>query len=139
MNLYAITLVQESVAQIMPQADTAADLLYRRLFELDPALRPLFPADLAPHGRAVLAALRQMVDGLGAAETVVPLLKQLGRRHAHNRVQAAHYHTFGQAWLWTLAHLLGDDFTPELREAWAEAYCLLSGLMKEAAVQPGQE
>jgi hemoglobin-like flavoprotein len=32
----------------------------------------------------------------------------------------------------TLAKGLGDEFTPEVREAWATAYGTLSGVMVEA-------
>jgi hemoglobin-like flavoprotein len=35
--------------------------------------------------------------------------------------------------LWTLQVGLGEAFTPELREAWASAYHMLSGRMMDAA------
>src|SRR5262245_57529136 len=40
------TLVQDTFATIAPMADDAAVLFYRRLFELDPALEPMFPGDM---------------------------------------------------------------------------------------------
>ena len=39
------------------------------------------------------------------------------------------------ALLWTLGQGLGDAFTPEVEEAWAEAYGLLATVMKEAAAE----
>jgi len=45
MNLIQKALVQTSFAQVRPIADAAAALFYRRLFELDPTLRPLFNGD----------------------------------------------------------------------------------------------
>lgn len=135
MNLHTITLVQQSLAQIMPEADKVAALLYRRLFELDPALRPLFPDDLTGHGRHFLAALQIGINGLSAAETIIPVIKQLGYRHAGAGVRGQDYHTFGLALLWTVAEILGADFTTEVAMAWNDAYCLLAGLMKEAVVE----
>lgn len=43
-------LVQASFAQVDPVLDLVASRFYRRLFELDPALRPLFKTDLALQG-----------------------------------------------------------------------------------------
>ena len=37
-----VALVQSSWDQVLPIADTAAKLFYGRLFEIDPALKPLF-------------------------------------------------------------------------------------------------
>jgi nitric oxide dioxygenase len=48
-------------------------------------------------------------------------------------VRREHYATVGAALLWTLQSGLGEEFTPEVREAWASAYLLLSTTMQEAA------
>jgi hypothetical protein len=39
--------IRSSWAAVLPIAATAADLFYQRLFDLDPSLRALFPADLS--------------------------------------------------------------------------------------------
>jgi nitric oxide dioxygenase len=39
----------------------------------------------------------------------------------------------GETLLWTLEQGLGEAFTPEVKEAWTEAYALLSGAMIAAA------
>ena len=46
--------------------------------------------------------------------------------------EPAHYPVVGAALLDTLAQGLGEDFTPEVREAWTTAYGTLSGVMIEA-------
>ena len=50
-------------------------------------------------------------------------------------VKDEHYEIVGGALLWTLGQGLGDAFTPEVEEAWAEAYGLLATVMKEAAAE----
>ncbi|MCA9958768.1 MAG: hypothetical protein KC413_12975 [Anaerolineales bacterium] len=134
MNLHAITLVQASLERVMQQGETVVALFYAHLFMLDPALRTLFPPDLSEHGRSFLAALQLGVNGLLASETMIPAIKQIGYLHARHGIGPRHYHTFGQAWLWTLAQVLGDTFTEEVAEAWQEAFYLVAGLMKEAAI-----
>jgi len=49
-----ITLVQDSFQLVAPIADTASELFYTRLFELDPSVRPLFPTDIADQRRKLM-------------------------------------------------------------------------------------
>ena len=44
-----------------------------------------------------------------------------------------HYDTVGEALLWTIERELGEDFTPEVKDAWVAFYTLLARIMKEAA------
>jgi hypothetical protein len=41
-------IVQDTWKKVVPIADTAADLFYDRLFEIDPTSRPLFKSDTLP-------------------------------------------------------------------------------------------
>ncbi len=133
MNTEQIALVQESFGHVLPIADTAATLFYTRLFELDPALRPLFRGDMREQGRKLMTMLRLSVNGLDRLEELVPSVQDLGRRHAGYHVKVAHYDTFGAALLWTLAQGLGEAWTPAVEAAWTEVYGLLATTMKAAA------
>ena len=127
-----IALVQTSFAHIVPIADTAATLFYERLFMLDPALRLLFPSDMTEQGRKLMAMLRVAVTGLSRIDTIVSAVQELGRRHATYGVADEHYAIVGAALLWTLAQGLGEQFTPAVELAWANAYTLLAGTMQKA-------
>jgi hemoglobin-like flavoprotein len=65
----------------------------------------------------------------------VPVVEDLGRRHAAYGVTDDHYDTVGAALLWTLEKGLGDAFTAEAREAWTTVYGLLASTMKNAAAR----
>ncbi len=73
--------------------------------------------------------------GLVIAKTLAPVVRQLGARHASYGVRTEHYATVGAALLWTLEQGLGAKFTPEVREAWAAAYDLLSEVMQLGALE----
>jgi hemoglobin-like flavoprotein len=135
MNSEQINLVQASFKEVRPIAATAADLFYGRLFELDPSLRPMFSKDLAHQGRMLMAMLGSAVNGLTNLEVVVPVIRQLGARHAGYGVRGEHYATVGSALLWTLERGLGEAFTPAVRDAWTAAYDLLSDLMQLGAME----
>jgi hemoglobin-like flavoprotein len=126
-------LVQKTFAQVVPIADTAASLFYGRLFEIDPALRPLFKGDLAEQGRKLMQMIGVAVNGLDRLDQIVPAVQQLGIRHAAYGVKEEHYSTVAVALLWTLEQGLGAGFTPEVKDAWTAAYTVLATTMQQAA------
>jgi len=127
------TLVQTSFATIVPIADDAAALFYQRLFELDPSLQAMFRGSMIEQRKKLMQMLTAAVKGLDRLEQLVPVVQDLGRRHANYGVAEAHYDTVGAALLWTLEMGLGTAFTAETREAWTAVYGLLATTMKDAA------
>ena len=127
------TLVQTSFATIVPIADDAAALFYQRLFELDPSLQAMFRGSMIEQRKKLMQMLTAAVKGLDRLEQLVPVVRDLGRRHATYGVAEAHYDTVGAALLWTLEMGLGAAFTAETREAWTAVYGLLATTMQDAA------
>lgn len=131
-----ITLVQESFDKVKPIAPTAAKIFYDKLFELDPQLKPLFPSGeeaMKTQGNKLMTMLGAAVAGLNNLDALIPVLKDLGKRHVGYNVKPSHYNTVGEALLDTLSEGLGDDFTPEVKTAWATVYGTMSSVMIEAA------
>ncbi len=136
MEQKTITLVQESFEKVKPIAATAAEIFYSKLFELDPALKPLFPSGdeaMKVQGNKLMTMLGAAVVGLSNLEALIPVLQDLGKRHVGYNVTPEHYSTVGTALLDTLATGLGDDFTSEVKEAWASVYGTMSTVMIEAS------
>ncbi len=126
-------LVKTSWAKVVPIAEQAAELFYGKLFELDPALKDLFKGDMKEQGRKLMAMINTAVNALDKLESVVPAVQDLGKRHVAYGVKDKDYDTVGEALLWTLGAGLGDEFTDEVKNAWATVYDVLAGTMKEAA------
>ena len=126
-------LVQTSFEKLKPIADTAAELFYSRLFDLDPNLERLFKGDLEGQGRKLMHMIGLAVKGLNRPAELLPLLHELGERHAAYGVAEHDYDTVGAALLWTLKRGLGDAFTARVGEAWTAVYELLSNSMKAGA------
>lgn len=128
-------LVKNSWTLVTPIADKAAELFYGKLFELDPALKPLFKGDMTEQGRKLMNMINTAVNGLDKLEAIVPAVEQLGIRHVAYGVKDKDYDTVGAALLWTLDAGLGDAFTPAVKEAWTVTYGVLAGTMKAAAAK----
>lgn len=133
MTPHQVQLIQGSWQKVIPIKEQAAELFYGKLFQLAPALRPLFKGDMKEQGRKLMTMLNTVVVQLERLDTLLPAVQDLGKRHAGYGVKPEHYAAVGSALLWTLDAGLGDAFTGEVREAWAAAYGVLAGVMSDAA------
>lgn len=129
----AVRRVRESWSLVVPIRDAAAQAFYERLFVIAPEVRPMFRSDRTEQGAKLMAALNTLVLSLDRMEQMLPMARELAIRHAGWGVQPQHYDVVGEALLWTLGQGLGTAATPEVLQAWGEAYAALATAMKEAA------
>ncbi|HEY9104584.1 globin family protein [Chitinimonas sp.] len=132
MNRKTVRLVQESWDQLSLMAPEAAALFYANLFAADPSLRSLFKGDMQEQGRRLMTMIGVAVRMLERLDALIPAVQDLGRRHAGYGVREEHYNTVGGALLMTLGQGLGEDYTPEVADAWADVYSLLAETMMAA-------
>jgi len=130
-----IKLVKDSWVKVLPISETAAELFYGKLFELDPSLKSMFKGDMKEQGRKLMAILNTAVNALDKLDTIVPAVQEMGRRHVDYGVKDEHYDTVGEALIWTLGAGLKDDFTDDTKAAWIDVYTLVASTMKEAAAE----
>src|SRR5262245_19200859 len=116
-----IELVQQSWAQVRMVGDTAARMFYHRLFRMEPSIRSMFRGGMQAQGRKLVNMIGFAVQGLTRLDAIVPGLRALGLRHAVYGVEERHYALVGSALIWTLEQGLGEEFTEEVKEAWATA------------------
>ena len=133
-----VRLVQQSFAKVAPIADQAAIIFYDRLFEVAPAVKALFPADLAEQRKKLMATLAAVVNGLSNIESILPAVSALAVRHVTYGAKAEHYPVVGGALLWTLQKGLGEAWTPDVAAAWTAAYGTLSTYMISEAYGSAQ-
>ena len=131
-----IDLVRTTWTHVAPIAEQAASLFYNRLFELDPAIKPMFASsNLKVEKRKLMQTIGIAVKHLHRFDEIVPMVHDLGKRHAGYGVQQCHYDTVGEALLWALEEGLGELFTHQVRDAWAATYSILADTMKDAAAE----
>jgi hemoglobin-like flavoprotein len=124
-----VKLVQQSFSKVAPIADKAAVIFYDRLFEVAPAVKAMFPADMTEQRKKLMSTLAVVVSGLSNLESILPAASALATRHVAYGAKPEHYPVVGGALLWTLEKGLGSDWTPDVAEAWTAAYATLSGYM----------
>lgn len=126
-------IVRATFAKAERIPDVVGLVFYRRLFELDPTLRPLFRHDIQEQSRKLMSTLKMAVDSLDQPKEILGALQSLGRRHIQYGVKEEHYDTVGAALLWALEQSLGADFTAAAHTAWGELYNQIADVMKDAA------
>jgi hemoglobin-like flavoprotein len=89
--------------------------------------------DMSEQRAKFLVMLGEIVRHLDLPENLIPALSALGRRHKDYGVRPIDYDRVREALFGAIAAELGDTFTDELREAWEEAYALISTVMQRAS------
>lgn len=121
-----IGLVGASFSRVAQSVELFSRRFYERLFALSPGLRPLFPLDMSSQRDKLVGALQLSVQSLRVPEVLVPLLRDLGRRHAAYGVEARHFEPVGAALLGALQEIEGSAWTPALAQAWQATWADLA-------------
>ena len=131
-----VGLLRASFEQATPIADKVADKFYELLFADFPAVVPLFAtANMAAQKKALMGSLVYIVDNLENTEKLLDYLRNMGRRHVNYKAEFPHYEAVGATLLKTFAHFFGSAWTPQLHNAWVDAYNLIASVMKEGMAQ----
>ncbi len=136
------TLIVDSFKLVVPIAETAADLFYKRLFELKPSYRDFFGEDMSGQKRKLVGMLAFIVkcmdfadddwqEAVAEDQDLFLVLLALGRRHTDlYKIPDESYDTVGEALIWTLNYGLGKAFTSSVQDAWVAAYQGIAMIMK---------
>ena len=130
-----IALVTASVEGMRADADAVVSRFYDRLFEVAPDARELFTIDMATQRAKFFRELDTITHAIPDLDAFVERAAALGLEHAGFGVERRHYGAFGDVLLEVLAERYGDDFTPELADAWRLAYRLVSDSMQRGAAR----
>ncbi len=120
-DVHDAQLVRTSLARVLEDGSFIPKF-YDRLFEVDPSLRPLFPADLRRQAQKLADALQLAVALLRDPDRLRPSLEELGARHAGYGVIDEHLDVVGGVLIAMLELAEGPAMTPTLREAWLTAW-----------------
>jgi len=124
-----ILLVKNSWSYVIVNSDAAGELFYNRLFEVAPAVRPMFKGDTKEQARKLMSMVTLIVTKLQKLDEIITDIKMLAQRHSKYGTQPAHYKVVGECLIWTLQQGLGDKWNKETEEAWVAVYGILADAM----------
>lgn len=129
-----VKLLEDSFEKVKPQANEFIESFYANLFTDYPAAKPLFAhSNMKEQGGKLLKSLVFVVENLRQPGALTDALKGLGARHVKYGALPEHYPLVGNTLLKTFEQYLGNDWTPQTKDAWVEAYGLITNVMLEGA------
>ncbi|WMX46669.1 globin domain-containing protein [Streptomyces roseicoloratus] len=132
MDAQSLRTLRSTFAVVERRAEHAVAFFYSHLFWHNPAIRTLFPQDMAPQRDRLFAALTHLVTHLD--DPGLPgYLGQLGRDHRKFLATPALYSAVGASLLAAFSHCAGAAWTVEAEKAWAEAYGFVADRMTAGA------
>lgn len=131
-----IALLKQSFSLIEPKKQEFAHSFYERLFTDYPETKALFQyTNMRRQESSLMAMLSIVIAGVERGENLTPILYDLGERHGRYGARPDSYPLVGACLIETFNEYLGAKFTPEMREAWSEAYEIISTNMIEGATE----
>lgn len=105
-----------------------ADRFYAHLFGAHPAVRPMFPEDMAGQRRRFAAELDALLRAVGSPVSMAARAATLGRIHQAHGVREPHYEAAGAALTAALAEVV-PGWDGVAAQAWSRAFDLMAEAM----------
>jgi hemoglobin-like flavoprotein len=132
-------------------ADSLQLFSFTSFFSLEPNARTVFAFGkdtdltdeffktdgLIQHAKFYMKMVDRAINLIGPdIDLLTEILLELGEKHDKFGVKPSYYPPMGQALIITMADMLGDKFTPEIKDAWIETYQALAYVMIRARSHP---
>jgi hemoglobin-like flavoprotein len=132
-----VELLESSFAQIKERETEFSAYFYSNLFADYPIVKPLFTnSDMVEQQKKLFKSLVLVVDSLRKPDVLTGALKGLGTRHVKYGVLPEHYPMVGSTLLKVFAICLAEAWTPNVEQAWIEAYGVVAQVMLDGAEYP---
>ncbi len=129
-----VELLERSFEAIKPQADAFVASFYDHLFTAYPEAQSLFAnAKMQEQQKKLLSTLVLVVNSLRQPNVLSSTLRGLGARHIQYGALPEHYPWVGNALLATFEQYLTEKWTPQVKQAWVDAYNAITELMLDGA------
>jgi hemoglobin-like flavoprotein len=129
-----IELLEQSFEAVKERNAEFSVNFYNTLFTEYPDVKPLFAStNMKDQGDHLYKSLVLVVQNLRNPDFLTNILKGLGTRHVRYGTLPHHYPIVGSVLLKTFENILGTGWTPEVKQAWVDAYGVVTKLMLDGA------
>jgi nitric oxide dioxygenase len=124
-----IKIVKSTAPVLAERGVEITSYFYKTLFEAHPQLLNIFNHANQKQGRqqtALANAVYAAATYIDQLEVLLPAVKQIAHKHRSLNVKKEHYPIVGEFLLKAIKDVLGDAATPEVLQAWGEAYQVIA-------------
>lgn len=129
LNQHTIEIIKSTVPVLQVHGKTITTTFYGMLFENHPELLNIFNHANQRQGKqqtALSNAVLAAAVNIDQLENILPVVKQIAEKHRALGVLPEHYPIVGETLLAAISQVLGDAATPEILDAWAQAYGVIA-------------
>ena len=145
---HKLEIVKSTLPIVLEHGEAITKRFYQRLFEKHPELQNVFNMTHQKTGhqpKALANAVYAAAANIEDMSSIMPALERIGQKHRSMQIKPEQYPIVGENLLGAIKEILGEAATPEIIDAWADAYGVISDvfirmediLYRTAANQPG--
>lgn len=132
-----VELLESSFKLLAPRGHEFVGAFYENLFASYPETQRFFTkTDMAEQRKKLVSALVLVIENLRNPAALTGALSALGRKHQGYGIGPTYYPMVGDALLKTMSSFLAEHWTPEIQQAWTEAYGVLTQAMLNGYAAP---
>lgn len=126
-----IAIVKSTAPVLKEHGNTITTVFYNNLLAAQPALKKIFSLTSQTTGRqpralaGAVLAYASYIDDLPKLRTAI---ERIAHKHVSLQVSPPQYEVVGQFLIEAIGQVLGDAATPEIVDAWTNAYGVLAGV-----------
>ncbi|BBN83539.1 flavohemoprotein [Pseudoalteromonas sp. A25] len=126
-----ISLVKSTIPLLSGAGTAVTEHFYARLFSHNPELKHIFNMTNQQTGKqhfALFNAIAAYATHIDNPSVLQDAISRINHKHMSLNIQAQHYDIVGHHLIETLKELAPQEFTPDIEQAWREAYALLADM-----------
>ncbi|MBQ4837316.1 NO-inducible flavohemoprotein [Pseudoalteromonas luteoviolacea] len=131
LSTQTIKLVKDTIPLLANAGPAVTDHFYKRMFSHNPELLDIFNISNQKSGKqqfALFSALAAYATHIDNPAVLAHAIDRINHKHASLNILPEHYPIVGTHLLATLQEMFPNECTPEIIDAWAEAYGFLADL-----------
>ena len=121
-----IEIVKSTAPVIKTKAEKLTGRMYEIMFSTYPYAKPLFKNAPANQPQVLARSIVAYAENIDRLDNLTAALDNIATHHVKTSILPAHYSWVGDSLLKAIKDILGDAASPEIMEAWGEAYWFLA-------------
>ena len=126
MNETTIAIVKSTAPLIKEKGEEITTAMYKHLFKNYPEAEALFENASADQHKKLAQMVYAYAANIDNLDALTGGIEKVAKIHVDTKVKPEHYPMVGESLLLAIKEVLGDAATPEVIDAWADAYGFLS-------------
>jgi nitric oxide dioxygenase len=129
MNEKTKEIIKSTAPLLKERGEEITTVMYGFLFARNPELKELFKNAEPDQYKKLAAAVYAYAANIDKLEVLGKGIETIALAHVKTNIHPEHYPLVGGALLSAIAEVLGEAATPEVIEAWREAYFFLADVL----------